>query len=375
MSSTDQQIDGPRGCQEHELALTVDLLNLVMRRAEGLPPTIGSDYPHVYCAGNRENMRIIKMGGQVVSHVGLFLTENKVGDHALRVASLGCMVTHPDYRHRGLGSAVAEDFARTMTELAADVGWLGTDIADWYRRLGWEKAGREYIYKLDRGNATLLPSVEEYEVQRGYQGYLEQMLARHQQHPFGTNRSLGLFKLLLDRPDTDRWPQLETYVATRQERLGAYLVVSGREVLEYAGRPEVVAGLLGEVFRREDEPAVSTSDRDDTGAPALDATLSVHAPVADDDLSGVLAGMGLPRSEGYVGLLRIPDLSRLLAKLGLDEIEVEQEENSAVLSRGSESCQLTPREQVKLVFGPERVADFAADLFPIPFYHWPLDYI
>jgi len=375
VSSTNQQIDGPRGCQEHELAPTVDLLNLVMRRAVGLPPTIGSDYPHVYCAGNRENMRIIKMGGRVVSHAALFLTENKVGSRSLRVAGLGCMVTHPDYRHRGLGSAVVEDFVRRMTELEADVGWLGTDIPDWYRRLGWEKAGREHIYKLDRGNADLLPTVEGYEVRQDYQSYLEQMLTLHQEHPFGTNRSLGLFKLLLDRPDTDRWPQLKTYLATRQEQLGAYVVVSGKEVVEHAGRPEVVAGLVREVFRREDETVVSTSERDDTGAPVLDASLLVHTPAADDGLSGVLAGIGIPRSESYVGLLRIPDLARLLNKLGLDEIEVRRHEDGVVLTRGGESCTLSPRQQVKLVFGPERVTDFAADLFPVPFYHWPLDYI
>ncbi len=375
MAATDQQIAGPRGCQEHELSPTVDLINLVMRRAKGLPPTVGSDYPHVYCAGNRENMRIIKIGGRVVSYVGLFLTENRVGDHALRVAGLNCMVTHPDYRHRGLGSSVAENFVRRMTELEADAGWLGTGIPDWYRRLGWERAGRKHIYELDRGNADLLPPLEGYEVQRGYPGYLEQMLALHQQHPFGTDRSLRLFKLLLDRPDTNRWPQLRTYVATQQEKLGAYVVVSGNEVLEHGGQPEVVASLLGKVFQLEDDPTVSTSDRDDSGAVVLDATLLVHAPAADDDLSGVLAGIGLPRSEGYVGLLRIPDLSRLLPKLGLDGIEVRQQEGSAVLTCGSESCKLTPREQVKLVFGPEKVTDFAGDLFPISLYHWPLDYV
>jgi len=375
MTATDQQIDGPRGCQEHELAPTVDLLNLVMRRAQGLPPTIGSDYPHVYCAGNRENMRIMKIDGQVISHAGLFLTENKVGDGTLRVAGLGCMVTHPDYRHRGLGSTVAEDFARRMRELEADVGWLDTNIPDWYRRLGWEKAGRKYVYELDRGNAHLLPALQDHGVQRGYQGYLEQMVALHQQHPFGTKRSVALFKLLLDRPDTGRWPQLKTYLATQQEKLGAYIVVSGNEVLEHGGASEVVAGLLREVFKLEDEPAVSTSDHDDTGAPVLDATLSVHAAPTADGLAGVLASIGLPRSERYLGLLRIPDLSRLLGKLGLDEIEVRQREDSALLTRNSESCELTPREQVKLVFGPERVTDFATDLFPISFYHWPLDYI
>jgi len=375
MTSTNEQIDGPRACQEHDLAPTLDLLNSVMRIAQDLPPTIGSDYPHVYCAQNRQNMRIIKINGKVVSHVSLFLTENKVGDRTLRVAGLGCMVTHPDYRHRGLGSSVAEDFDRQMMELKADVGWLATNIPDWYRRLGWEKAGREYVYELDRGNADSLPALECHQVRRGYQGYLEQMMALHQQHPHGSNRSLALFRLLLERPATRRWPQLKTYVATHHEKLAAYVVVSGNEVLEHAGAPEVVAGLLREVFWLEDQPSASTSDHDATGAPVLQAHLSVHLPAAVEGLSNVVGSIGFPRSETYLGLLRIPDLPGLLSKLGLEEIEVRQQKDSAVLSRGSEGCELTPREQVKLVFGPERVTDFAADLFPIPFYHWPLDYV
>ena len=374
-SSTNDHVDGPRGCRDYEVGSTLDLLNLVMRLAEGQPPTIGHDYPHVYCGRNRENMRIIRVNGQVVSHAGLFLSEVKMGEHSLQVAGLGCMATHPDFRRRGYGSAVGEDVFHRMVELGGDVGWLDTDVPDWYRRLGWEKAGRKYTHYLDRGNVSCLPALVGYEVRCGYQDYLEQMLALHQQHPLGSQRSLDLFKILLDRPDTSRWPQLTTCLATQDEKLGAYAVVSGKEVVEYAGRPEIVAGLLREVFELEDDTSVSTSGRDEAGRILLHAGLSVHTPVGDNGLHGLLAGRGLPGSLDYVGLLRIADLSSLLAKLGLEEIQVEQKGDTALLTRRRERCELTPRQQVKLVFGPERVTDFAADLFPISFYHWPLDYV
>jgi len=375
MSSVDGHIAGPRGCQECEVGPTLDLINLVMRRAEGSPSTIGSDYPHVYCGPNRENMRIIKVNGRIVSHAGLFLSDVKVGQHILRVAGLGCMVTHPGYRHQGYGTAVAEDWMRRMLEVGADVGWLDTDFPDWYRRVGWEKAGRRHTYYLDRGNVGLLPSLSGYEVRCGYPGYLEQMLTLHRQHPLGTYRPLSLFKMLLNRPATNRWPQLEVYLATQQGQLGAYMILSGNEVIEYAGAAQVVAGLIREVFQCRDDTSVSTSGRDETGGPLLQANLSVHTPALSDDLPGLLSGLGLPRSLTHLGMLRIANLSSLLAKLGLEEINVQPKGEAAVLTRGAEQCELTPQEQVKLVFGPERVADFATDLFPIPFYHWPLDYI
>ena len=68
-------IDGPRGCSEHELAQVVDVGNIVMRITAGQPANWGHSWPHVYCASNMDNVRLIFDGGSSragVSQLGIY---------------------------------------------------------------------------------------------------------------------------------------------------------------------------------------------------------------------------------------------------------------------------------------------------------------
>jgi len=84
----------------------------------------------------------------------------------------------------------------------------------------------------------------------------------------------------------------------------------------------------------------------------------------DEGLPGILDGLGIPRQVGYAGMLRIINLTGLLQKLKLDKIEIEAKEEEAIFLQG---VKFTRREIIKLIFGPERVSDFAKDLFQYPF--------
>ena len=367
--------DGPRGCLDHEVGAALDLASQVIRLDEGGTPTVGSDYPHVYCGANRDNIRIIKVAGRVVATVALHVTEVNAAGTTLRVAGLNCLATRRDHRRNGYGSAVVEDFHKRMRELDADVGWLTTDVPDWYRRLGWEKAGRQNTYTLDRGNVGVLPGLGDREVACGHEDFVGPMADLQSRQPLGARRSARHLKLLLDRPSAERWERFETRLALQGGEPDAFIIASGKTVIEHAGPPEIVAGLIRRLFERNDDPAISTSDRNEAGRVVLDAAMRVNTPATDDGLSDLFDRLGVPAATGYVGLLRIADLPRLLSKLGLDAIKVRQSADTAVLTRGDEECELTARQQVKLVFGPERVRSFAEDLFPVPFYHWPLDYV
>jgi hypothetical protein len=74
-------------------------------------------------------------------------------------------------------------------------------------------------------------------------------------------------------------------------------------------------------------------------------------------------------------MLRIIDLGSLLDEVGRRGIMSKEEEGRIFLSRGGENVLLHRRDLVKFIFGPERVAAFARDLFPIPLYFWILDHI
>ncbi len=69
------------------------------------------------------------------------------------------------------------------------------------------------------------------------------------------------------------------------------------------------------------------------------------------------------------------DAPGLLESLGLREVNLQRTPNGWIARRGPKQLALTDHELVKLVFGPEKYADFAPDLFPIDFYQWPLDIV
>ena len=55
--------------------------------------------------------------------------------------------------------------------------------------------------------------------------------------------------------------------------------------------------------------------------------------------------------------------------------DVREEGERLVLRRGAETAVLSRARLAKLFFGPERVSDFAADLLPLPFWQWPIEFV
>jgi len=349
-------VDGPRACGEFEVAPTLDLLNLVFHHPER--PNIGAGYFHVYCEANRENMRIIKVGAKVVAHSGIFYSDVRCPRGWLKVGGISCVACHPDYRRCGYGTAVVEDCARKMRADGAHVGLLETGIADWYRRMDWEYGGSQFTYQLDSGNVPVLPELR-YDIERGMKGDVEEILALYGAHGLGARRDPKLFEALASRPGT------ELYTARQSGSAVAYLLVSGGRATEYGGKPAAVAGLMREAFNVRREQAGPTSQER--------TLLSVSTPAIQSGLPALLDGLGLPRSRSYLGMMKVLDPEGLLRQLGLGGLEVEERKETVRLADGNQSVELSRRELVKLIFGPEKVSTFGSQYFPAPFYQWALD--
>jgi hypothetical protein len=355
------RIEGPRACGPYELAATLDLLNLVFCPDE---PDMGEFAAHLACEENREQMRILKVNGRIVAHVGVYPVEIETGCGVLTLGGIWAVGCHPDYRRRGFAEACMRDAMAHMRALGCDIGWLSTGINDWYRQFGWENAGRGYSFSLDRATVDLLPELPDCEVQEGPWPDLEAMLALHQQSGLGVLRRVEPFAALLGRPSR------ACLTASRDGQLLAYTVRAGKYLNEYAGPEEIVAGLARETFRRWD-----AAPRPLSTTPCL-GRMEIETPVAEEGFPGRLRALRLPCSCTTRGMMWIADLPALLAKLGLaGEIRAERTAGGYRLSRGGGQVELTEREAVKLVFGPEKITDFAEDLFPVEFYHWQLDHV
>ena len=83
----------------------------------------------------------------------------------------------------------------------------------------------------------------------------------------------------------------------------------------------------------------------------------------------------IPCSSGYVGMLYLLDPPGLLTAFGCGHISVSERQGTFTLARGQQSLRLTRGPLTKLLFGPERVSGFAEDVFPLPFWQWPLDHV
>jgi hypothetical protein len=360
--------DGPRACGPFELAPDLDMINLVFRTqaAVGVPraPNMGWAYSHVYNPANLENVRIVCHQGQPVSSVGIHPTEVQTPRGAIGVGGINAVGTHPDFRHHGLASLTMLDAHARMREIGMHVGLLGTGISNWYRKLGWERAGQQRSFTFDRSNVTYLPDARDLDVTEDWRAHVDELCALHNSSAAGAVRTPALFTLLAARKAE------RIFVARQQGRVVAYAAVGGAAVREYAGDTEMVAALLRQVFAAvEDLPAHSTERR---GAQQGQFELSVTTPAAPTGLPALLLDLGIPNSLGYLGMLLILDAPGLFDALKID-VGLERTADGWQLRHDGHTLHVTERELTKLVFGPERWRGFAPDLFPIDFYQWSMD--
>lgn len=307
----------------------------------------------------------MRFNGRVVSSVAIYPTRVKTPLGTIRVGGINAFVTHPDHRRRGAGEAVLLDAHAKMASDGLHVALLSTLIQDYYRKYGWESAGRQRVFTFDRGNVGLLPDASAYEVSSDWLPIREEAHRLSAANDHGAIRSLDRFTYLARR----KFGQV--MVARRSQRVVAYAGVTGTAVREYGGAAADVLALLRHVFSEIDDPSVRTSER--PAGQRATVEMTVTAPAAAGAVADRLLNLGIPNNLEYMGMLRVLDGAGLLKTLGVPIVAEATDEAGWILYRDSERAALSAREFVKLVFGPERVSDVGGSAFPIPFYQWPAD--
>jgi hypothetical protein len=257
-----------------------------------------------------------------------------------------------------------------MRATGRHVGLLSTGIHNWYRKLGWERAGRQLTFALDRRSSAFLPAPAALELTADWRPHLSDLVALQNASPLGTPRDSATFALLAERKAR------RIFVARRGGTVVAYAAASGSSVREYGGLTDDVAGLLRALLPMVDDQSIATTDRTATGG---HVELSVLTPATEDGLPGLLLRLGIPHSLGYMGMLKLIDPAGLLAALGVDDVAVEAlgpdgpYQERWRIRHGAHTLDLSEGELVKLFFGPERWPDFAPRTFPLAFWQWPFD--
>jgi hypothetical protein len=374
---TPASYDAPRACGPHDLAPTLDMINLVFRTqpGSGVPhaPSIGWDYTHVYNPGNLDNVRIVCQRGRPVSAVGIYPTQVRTPRGTIGVGGINCVGTHPDHRRFGLSTLLLEDCHTKMRADGLHIGLLGTGISNFYRKLGWERAGRQRTFTLDRRNVVYLPEDADLEITDDWQPYVEQLCALHNADGVGAARDPALFERLALRKTS------QIFVGRRRSGVVAYAALSGAQVREYAGEASDVAGLLRRVFQTIESLPEHSTDR--SGRQGGQYEMTVLTPATGGGQPGgadtpglpeILLELGAPATIGYQGMIKILDPVGLFETLGI-RAELEPRSEGWNLRIAGGTVEMTEGELVKLVFGPERRPDLAPDAFPVEFFQWPME--
>lgn len=365
-----EDLEGPRACLPLELPGVLDLTNFVLRTlgtAAGQPPrapSIGFDYPHVFHQGNLDNIRVFVHRGRIVCSVGIYPNIIRTPQGEISVGGICGLVTHPDYRNLGLGTEIMEDAQKKMLTNGHHIGLLSTGIQDYYRKLGWESGGGQRIFSFDRGNIGILPESNGLEISENWQPLHKALNDLHLRELLTSLRSSERFHLLMERKAN------RIFVALLNSVPVAYAAVRGTTIVEYAGGEEVRA-LCRFVFNLLDNPSTATSQR----SPGQRATVEmrIQTPDSPNGLPGFFIEKRIPHSFGYLGMIKMIDAVTLFQALGISRVKIERSERGYHLTFGETECNLSERELVQLVFGPERIIAFASEIFPISLYQWSAD--
>jgi hypothetical protein len=259
-----------------------------------------------------------------------------------------------------------------MRDLGCHAGLLVTGIMNWYRRLGWEEAGGVRSYRLNRGNIGLLPPLSAglrcHFADAGEDPVAAEIVHLRNQDQLGATRTVERFRQLYA---ARRSPQI--LLAESEGVAISYILVRENFVMEWGGNAHSVAGLVRSYFETFDDPAASTSQRNEAGRPVSLQTLTLSTPTWPHPLVTLLDAVRIPYATEYLGMMYVVDPQPILDAYGLSAVDVERVDDEFVLHSRGEHVKFTRNQLAKLFFGPEQISNFAADIFPLPFWQWILE--
>ena len=105
----------------------------------------------------QRHARVVEVDGAVVGHLRIFDREMWLRGARLRAAGIGSVATHPDYRRRGLATALLRHTIALLRRDGYHLSFLGTEIAaPFYERLGW-RIVRQPSHGAPAAEAAALP--------------------------------------------------------------------------------------------------------------------------------------------------------------------------------------------------------------------------
>jgi aminoglycoside 2'-N-acetyltransferase I len=117
-----------------------------------------SEESHDYTWSDVDWHVLLRVNGQLVSHVEIVERTGTVDGRPVKLGGIGGVVTLPEWRRRGLATAVLERAAAFMRdELKVAFGLLicSQDMMPFYRKLSWQVVEGPLVFDQPGGKVTL----------------------------------------------------------------------------------------------------------------------------------------------------------------------------------------------------------------------------
>gem|GEM_PF-603610 len=144
--------EGPRGSAPNELPEVLECVNRVFRLSRDMEPTMAQEFPLLFAESNAENLRVIRKGGRVVSHVGIFEMDASMLGYRLRVGMIGAVSTLEEERGKGLASLLLADAMEKMKRDGVELVMVSGERS-LYDKAGCAIAGGSYQGSFERDDA------------------------------------------------------------------------------------------------------------------------------------------------------------------------------------------------------------------------------
>ncbi len=337
-------------------------------------------YPSVWRKETTDfrHILLVREKGQILSLVRIFPLKLILGKVTLPVAGIGGVATSPRDRGRGYMTALMNQAVQIMHQEGFPLSILWGDRHR-YCHFGYENAGTVLEVQIGARGLQKI-STPELPVHRylGEKKVLARIYSLYQENPFRKERTLEEMSRLQERSG------LLTYYVEQEKQL-AYISFSGERtanaVFEFGGRAHLLVTILKYYQARFGVPTFVLS------YPGVESV--------PEEILQVASCWWFKTA----GMLRIVDLKKLLQCYRLYLEDVFPEKGEIIFKRGGqqalklsrekgklsikngrypESLSLSEEQLTRLLFGPGNWLQqntVARQIFPLPFFVWPLDHI
>jgi GNAT superfamily N-acetyltransferase len=362
-------MEGPRPPTPGEYSRLLDFLNKNLRQNESW--SISNEYPTALAEANLGNIRIIKENNEILSHAVLrpLLVKTPLG--LFKVAAIGSVVTDPTYRNQGLSRRIVEDCLEAARAQGCDFAILWTNLYEFYRKFGFELAGSEISYLIDKDIPTTpqgLKFVQNNNIDP------EPLLRLFSQHSVSTIRTFDEARRYLQIPNSrvyTAWDSSNNLRAYAIEGKGADLQ---GYIHEWGGGVSALLPLVQHIRTTQKK------------------SVTLIVPGHATNLRQQLANFNIREVVGFLGMIKILNAPSLFGKvlrharvdLGFNDFVLEPRQSKFFFGNGKNLFS-TDSEQdvVKLLFGPlspSEIYKFDAEttevlnkLLPVPMWIWGWD--